>query len=180
MKKYFLFLFLISNISHSQNEFEVTKKIDSISKINGKNAISDGVIEIRNKRNRAIGSGGESYKIFLNYSDEKYFATLSKEEKKKYQRKHELIKGNHHQVIHYKNSYSENIYSDFYYQNNKLFYIKIKIIRSKKGKNDEIEYFEYTTKELEESKAIKNEFLFDVQSWVIEKNKRILDLYNFD
>lgn len=182
MKKIVLLLILFSQNLFSQNEYKLINEIDSICNINGKNTISDGVIEVKNKKKKIIGSGGFSIETFLKYSDEEIFNKLSKEEKKKYNREKysELIKGYHHQVISYKHSYTENIYSQFYYQNNELFYFKIKIIRTEKNKTGETQNFEYSMKELEESKSIKNVFLFDVQSWVREKNKEILDLNSLD
>jgi hypothetical protein len=182
MKKFILLLILISQNLFSQNEPLLITEIDSICNINGKSAISEGIIEVKNKNQKNIGTGGFSIKTFLKYTDNEIFNKLSKEEKKKYNReKHsELIKGYHHQGIHYKDSYTENIHSQFYYQNNNLFYFKIRIIRTEKNKADEIQNFEYSIKELEESKSIKNVFLFDVPSWVREKNKEILQLNNLD
>lgn len=182
MNKIALLLILISQYIFSQKHDKLINKIDSICNINGKNTISDGVIEVKNKKKKIIGSGGFSIETFLKNSDEEIFNKLSKEEKKKYNReKHsELIKGYHHQGIHYKHSYTENIYSQFYYQNNELFYFKIKIIRYEKNKEEETQNFEYSIKELEKSKSIKNVFLFDIKSWVREKNNEILELNSID
>lgn len=187
MKNYFIFIILFSSFCFSQNDLELANKIDSIIKNNefSRYGISEGLInstkEIFSKKGKNTkinkGSGGFSISLFVNYTDDNYFNSLSTEEKKKYNRKFELIKGKYHQVIHYENSYTQNIYSDFYYDDKQLFYVKIKIIISKKGKVDKTEEFGYSIKELEESKVFKNEFLFDTKSWVREKNEEILKFY---
>ncbi|MFK7004569.1 hypothetical protein BWK63_09025 [Flavobacterium covae] len=184
---HFLLILFITKFCYSQSENELIKKIDSIAEIKGKYGISEGsinsTIEIvpskKNKKSKIFnGQGGHSTTTYINYLDEEYYKTLSNEQKRKYIRKFELIKGKYHQAISYENSYNENIWSEFYYQNNQLFYIKIKTIRNEANKKDEIEYFEYSIEKLQDAKSIKNKFLFDVQSWIKEKNQEILKFFN--
>lgn len=161
-------------------EFKLTQKFDSISAVNGRYGIKEGKIETKNRKGRILGRGGFSYQIFVNYTDDEFYANLSKNEKQKYSRKSELIKGYFHQVIHNTNSFTENIYSDFYYQNNELIYVKIKIIRSENEKKDQIQSFSYNLKRdnIENEKYLKNEFLFEYRSFIREKNNEILNFYN--
>ncbi|HKX87243.1 MAG TPA: hypothetical protein VJL37_11265 [Flavobacterium sp.] len=181
MKKILLLLLIISqNLFSQDHEFKLSQKIDSIATINGRYGISEGKIETKNRKGIILGTGGFSYQTFVNYTDNEVYENLSRVEKQKHRRKSELVKGHFHQVLHNTNSYTENIDSDFYYQNNELIYVKIKIIRSKKEKKDQIQYFEYNLKRdnIENEKYLKNEFLFEYRSFIREKNKKIVDLYN--
>lgn len=188
MKKIILLL-IITNFCFSQNKdnFKFSaKQIDSLSMLNGSYSRVVGRIEsnIEKKKKRKIsniiGTGGFSIQTYLYHYNEPEYNRLSKIEKRKYnfEKYSKLIKGYHHQVFHYKNSYSENIDSEFYYQDLELFYFKIKIIRSQKNEKDKTETFEYNMKEFNESKSIKNEFMFELKTWVKEKNKQILKVYN--
>jgi hypothetical protein len=181
MKKTLLLLLIISQNLFSQDaEFKLSQKIDSIATINGRYDISEGKIETKNKKGKILSEGRFSYQTFVNYTDNEVYENLSRVEKQKYKRKSELVKGYFHQVQHNLNSYTENIYSDFYYQNNELIYVKIKIIRSEKETKDQIQYFEYNLKRdnIENEKYLKNEFLFEYRSFIREQNKKIVDLYN--
>ena len=87
MTKILLMLILINQNLFSQNESKLIIEIDSICGVNSKDVVSDGVIEVKNKRNKIIGSGGFSIQTFLKYSDEETYNKLSNEKKKKYNRK---------------------------------------------------------------------------------------------
>jgi hypothetical protein len=188
MRKLFLILAFATTFCFSQNKENIeftTKQIDSICELNGSYGNSDGRIELTietKKRKKVIvknGTGGYSITTYLyNFNQQEYYS-LSKTEKQKYdfEKYSSLIKGNYHQVIHYGNSYSENINGEFYYFNSKLNYVKIKIIRTENNKEDQFQIFNYTISELNDSKSIKNVFLFEVKSWVKEKNNEILEFY---
>jgi hypothetical protein len=188
MRKLFLIFVFTTTFCFSQNKENIefsTKQIDSICERNGSYGNSDGKIELpieTKKRKKVItknGTGGYSITTYLHHYNENKYNELSKIEKRKYdfEKYSSLIKGNYHQVIHYHNSYSENINGEFYYFNNLLTYVKIKIIRNEKNKEDQFQTFNYSISELNNSKSIKNVFLFEVKSWVKEKNNEILEFY---
>ncbi len=169
----------------SNKRYFTIKEIDSICLKNGSpNIISEGKIESKvensNKSNVVIGNGGFSNKIYLYHFNEAKYNTLTNIEKRKYDfdQYSSLIKGEYHEGINYRNSYSENIYGEFYYLNDLLFFIKIKIIRTEKNKEDISQIFNFSVSELNDSKSIKNIFLFEVKSWVKKRNDEILKIYN--
>lgn len=178
--KAILFLLLTASFSFSQNREFSIKETDSICSLGNAYGHSDGKITIHNKKKEFIGNGGFSLATYQYHPDHEKFGILSAKEKRAYdlQKNAVLIKANYHKAVHYKNSYTENVYSEFYYRSNKPFYIRIKILRTEKNKPDLTEHFEYTKEELNNAKSIKNILLFDVQAWVREKNKEILDFYN--
>jgi len=119
MSNYFLFILLFSTLCFSQDDFELTKQIDSLI-VNNKNSrygISEGSIKSEsetithnsNNATKVNGSGGFSTTTYIKYLDENYYISLSKEEKKNYKMKFEIIKSKNHTVINYKNCFSENI-----------------------------------------------------------------------
>lgn len=172
--------FLITISCYSQSKEFTIKEIDSICSLKKASSHSYGVIEIHNDKNKVIGSGGTGIATYSYNFDQEKINNLSSKEIKTYdlEKNIVLIKADYHQAIYYKNSYTENVYSEFYYQNNALFNIRIKVIRTEKNKKEHTELFEYTIEELNEAKSIKNILLFDVQAWVRDKNKEILDFYN--
>lgn len=180
MKTILFFLLLAGSFSFSQNREFPVKEIDSICALGNAYGHSDGKINIHNQAKKLIGNGGFSIATYQYHPDQEKFNTLSIKEKRTYdlQKNAVLIKANYHQAIHYKNSYTENVDSEFYYGNKGLFHIRIKVVQTQKNKPDLAEYFEYTMEELNNAKSIKNILLFDVQVWVREKNKAILDFYN--
>lgn len=174
------------NIKIDTNKREFTiKEIDSICLKNGSaNIVSEGKIERKienlNKSNVVIGNGGFSNKIYLYHFDEAKYNALTNIEKRKYDfnQYSRLIKGEYHEGVNYKKSYSENIYGEFYYLNDLLFYIKVKIIRTEKNKEEISQIFNFSISELNNSKSIKNIFLFEVKSWIKKRNNEILEIYN--
>lgn len=173
--KYFIILLFITS-SFSQKTELTVKQIDSICNFDDwdktTKSILEGIINVSDKRKKIIGEGGFSISLYSKYTDEKYFDSLTNNEKRKYIRKKEFIKGVHHQVIHYKNSFTENRYTELYYKNQELSYIKLKFVRTE-NKEDKILNFEFSKEELDNLKSIKNEFLFEVKPWIIEKNNEI-------
>ncbi|WP_123922086.1 hypothetical protein [Flavobacterium sp. LM4] len=194
MKNLFLFIVHFATmVCFSQNvkidsikQF-TTNEIDSICKKNGRDIISEGristSIESKIKRNQTKilnGSGGFSYKLYVNHFNKENYDKLSKIEKRKYDfdKYSDLIKGDYHQAIHYENSYSENIYGEFYYFKTSLFYVKIKVIRTENNKEDISETFNLSLSELNDAKVLKNIFLMDLKGFVNEKNNELIKIYN--
>lgn len=194
MRKLFLIMFhfttvicISQNVKIDSNKQFTTNQIDSICEKNGRSIISEGKIDatvenkVKKHKIRILnGSGGFSYSLYLNHFNEQQYNTLSNIEKRKYDfdKYSNLIKGKYHQVIHYENSYSENIYGEFYYFETSLFYVKIKIIRTENNKKDISEIFNLSLSELNDSKVLKNIFLMDIKSWINEKNNEIIKIYN--
>jgi uncharacterized protein with NRDE domain len=189
---FFILIHLTAAICISQNtnsdsdkEFTI-HEIDSICDKNGRYIISEGKIgatlEIKKKKQKTKilnGSGGFSYNLYQHHFNEDNYNALSQIEQRKYKfdKYTNLIKGEYHQVIHYENAYSENIYGEFYYFKKSLFYVKIKIIKSEKNKKDISETFTSSITELDNSKEIKSSFI-DIKKWVKEENDKILKIYN--
>ncbi|MFN3754993.1 hypothetical protein [Flavobacterium sp.] len=155
------------------------KEIDSICESNGRYGVANGVIKIENKKKEKNGSGSSSLTTYLNYYNQEQYNSLSREEKRRYNREKdsELIKGIYFQSIAY-SSYTENVFSEFYYFNNEFFFVKIKVEQIEKNGKTQVEIFHLTYKEYIESKSIKNILSFEVQSWIREKNLEILKFHN--
>lgn len=162
MKNYFLFLILFSTFCFSQNDtIQKINKIDSIclKKAPSKQYIFS--IDKKYKLYNGYSSGiGKSNIIF-------YFDTKVKQK---------LIKVIYNESIKYINGMIEKRTGNFYYLNDKLIYIKIKVKQITKSEilNDE---FNYSFDELSKTKSLKNLLLFDVFPWVKAKNQEILNLY---
>lgn len=143
---------------------------------------TEAILEIKAKRQKTKilnGSGGFSYNLYQHHFNEEKYNALSKIEQRKYNfdKYTNLIKGKYHQAIHYENTYSENIYGEFYYFKTSLFYVKIRIIKSENNKEDISETFSLSLAELDDPKEMKSSFI-NVKSWVNEKNNEILKIYN--
>ncbi|MBF4515387.1 hypothetical protein IRZ71_03500 [Flavobacterium sp. ANB] len=184
---YFTVTICISqNTDPNSNKQFTIHEIDSISEKNGRYIISEGKIgatlEIKEKRKKTKilnGSGGFSYDLYQHHFNEEKYNALSQIEQRRYNfdKYTNLIKGEFHQGIHYENAYTENIYGEFYYFKTSLFYVKIRIIKSEKNKEDISETFSLSLAELDDPKEIKSSFI-NVKSWVNEKNNEILKIYN--
>jgi hypothetical protein len=87
-----------------------------------------------------------------------------------------LIKADYHQTINYKNSYLETIFTEYYYYQNEVFYLKIEITLKENGKETIINY-NFNKLELDDDKEIKNIFLIDLKKLIKEKNNTILEFY---
>lgn len=174
MKK-ILFFLLFANFCFSQDNELSVSEIDSICKANGRYAIADAKIKVENKKNEIIGSGGSSTKTYLNYYNQEYYNSLSREEKKRYNREKdsELIRADYTENISYKNSNQENIFAQFYYYKDQLFHLKLKI-----KKNDIVLNFSLNQTEIENEKEVKNELGLELKKWIIEKNLEILNFHN--
>ena len=163
------------NFCYSQNEKLSISKIDSICNANGTYGRMKGDINVKNEKNEIIGFGESSIKTYLNYYNQEYYNNLTREEKKRYNKEKdsELIKANFSQNILYYNNNQENIFAEFYYHKNKLFYLKLRITK------DDIVY-NYTLNEsdIESEKEIKNELGLELKKWIIEKNLKILKFHN--
>jgi len=181
MKKVlFFFITLITTcLAFSQDKVLSVKEIDSICDSYGRYGVADGIIKIENKKKEKIGAGRYSLTTYLNYYNQEHYNSLSREEKKRYNREKdsELIKGIYFQSIAY-SSYTENIFSEFYYFNNEFFFVKIKVEQIDKNGKTQVENFNLTYQDYTESKSIKNPLLFEVQSWIRKKNFEILKFYN--
>ncbi len=179
MKSIISFL-LFSIACFSQNEIsDYIKKTDSICKVNGSYGNSDGKISIKNKKGKIVGNGRFGIATYLNFSNNNYYNSLSDTEKKKYKRENsELIKSSYTETIKYIDGSFMNVYGEFYYQNNSLFYVSVKVSQSDKIKKVETETFGLSSEDIKEGKPIKNLLLFDVQHWSHEKNIAILEFYN--
>jgi hypothetical protein len=195
MKNFLLIIIgMSSTICISQNDKKdlknrefTTHEIDSIC-TNGQNngkIISEGVIrgEMQisgSKKTKLIsGNGGFSYTLYPFHYNEAYYNTLTNKEQNKYNfdKNSRLIKGEYHNGIAYKNSYREVINSEFYYFNDSLFHVKIKIERTQKNKQDQSEIFDLNISDLNDPKPIKNIFLMEIKSWINEQNNKIIDIY---
>jgi hypothetical protein len=174
MKK-ILFFLLFANFCFSQDNKLSISEIDSICSANGEYGIADGKIKIENEKNEVIGFGGSSIKTYLNYFNQEYYNKLSREEKKRYNKEKdsEIIRADYSEGISYKNSNQENIFAQFYYHKDQLFYLKLKI-----KKNDTVLYFSLNQIEIENEKEIKNELGLELKKWIIEKNLEILNFHN--
>jgi len=163
---------LFVNFCFSQNERLSISKIDSICEANGTYGTTESDIKVSNE---IIGSGGSSTKTYLNYYNQEYYNSLSREEKKRYNKEKdsELIKANFSQNILYYNNIQESIFGEFYYYKNQLFYLKLKIT-----KNDIVYNYILNESELESEKEIKNELGLELKKWINEKNLEILKFYN--
>lgn len=186
MKNLFLFVIYFTtaicasqNVKFDPNKQFTTNEIDSICLKNGSYGNSDSSIEVKNKRKKTIGYGGSSITTYCCNLDQEIINNLSISEKKKYdfEKNSILIKANFHQTIHYKNSYSETIFVEYYYYNNEIFYVKIDITRKENKKETTINY-NLDKSELDNGKEIKNIFLIDIKKIIVEKNNEILEFYN--
>ncbi|PXY47182.1 hypothetical protein [Flavobacterium hydrophilum] len=183
MKDLFLIIvFFITTICISQNvkvdsvkQF-TTNEIDSICKINGKEYISEGKIipkmGSKSKKNKIVknGNGSFSYSFYINHLNKEKYNSLSNKNS-------ELIKVCYKEKISYKSSLCEVIDAQFYYSNDSLNYIKLKLIRTE-NKKDTSGEFNISISELNETKAIRNDMLFDYKHWIIKKNEEIIKIYN--
>ncbi len=194
MRNLFLFFahFVITicisqNLKIDSNKQFTINQIDSISAKNGHGFISDGVIRIETetevdkiKTKFLSARGGYSYSFYLHHFNEENYNLLSNIEKRKYnfEKYSNLIKGQYHESIHYLNSYSDNITGEFYYFDTKLFYVKIKIIRTENNKKDISETYNYSIAELNNLKETQTLSSFELKSWVATKNDQIIKYYN--
>jgi hypothetical protein len=177
---------ICQNIKIDSNKQFTVNEIDSICAKKGHGFISDGVIRLETeteidkiKTKFLSGSGGYSYRFYLNHFNEENYNLLSNIEKRKYDfdKYTNLIKGEYHQSIHYLNSYSEVVTGEFYYFETTLFYVKIKIIRTEDNKKDILETYNYSIAELNNSKEMQT-ISFELKSWVNTKNEQIIKYYN--
>lgn len=192
----FILAFILFSTAHciSQNDVLNLKnreftihEIDSICEKNGHGFISDGVIRIETetevdkiKTKFLSARGGYSYSFYLHHFNEDNYNLLSNIEKRRYNfdKYSNLIKGQYHESIHYLNSYSDDITGEFYYFDTKLFYVKIKIIRTEDNKKDISETYNYSIAELNNLKETQTLSSFELKSWVAEKNNQIIKYYN--
>ncbi|QLC65146.1 hypothetical protein LPB248_02285 [Flavobacterium sp. LPB0248] len=175
------------NTKIDSDQLFTTQQIDSICEKNNRSIISEGstnvILETKTKKEKPVisnGRGGFSYQLYLNHFNEENYNALSNAEKRKYNidKYSNLIKGLYHQSIHFENSYSENIYGEFYYFKTTLFYAKIKIERIEKNKENISEIFNLSIADLNDPRPIKNVFLKDIKKMIEEKNKKIIEIYN--
>jgi hypothetical protein len=172
--------FLFTSFCFSQNkEYSVTQ-IDSIVRLNGSYGTADGTTVLKNKHGKLIGSGGFSIEAYLNYFNQAYYDSLTNLEKRKYNRQKdsELIKGSYIYHVNYKAGGFQTIVSEFYYRNKLLLFAKVNVTQKNKSGREETQEFELTSDQINEGKPIKNVLLFDVQSWIHEKNSIVLQFYN--
>lgn len=163
------------NFCFSQGKELSVFQIDSICLVNGRYGIADAKIKIENEKNEIIGSGGSSIKTYLNYYNQEYYNNLTREEKKRFikEKDSELIRADYNENISYRNSNQENIFAQFYYYKNQLFYLKLKI-----KKNDIVLNFSLNQTEIEDEKEVDNELGLELKKWITEKNLEILKFYN--
>ena len=176
MNKIFI-LILFSTFSFGQNKILSIKEIDSICLKKGKYAISEGTTKVQ-QNNKNIGSGGFSISFYINHYNEENYNNLSREEKRHYdiEKNSELIKGEFSSGNVYNNGDIEKYKGHFYYYDSKLFFVKVNVLKKEKG-IEQLEEFNLTENDIKEGKPFKNSLLFDVQSWVKEKNIEILQFY---
>ncbi|WP_276979753.1 hypothetical protein, partial [Flavobacterium filum] len=132
-------------------------------------------IKINNEKKKLIGSGRFSIKTYLNYYNQEYYNNLSREEKKRYNREKdsELIRADYNENISYDDNKPESIFAQFYYYKNQLFCLKLKI-----SKNEKVLNFLLNQSEIESEKKIKNELGLELNNWIIEKSREILEFHN--
>nr|WP_315153751.1 hypothetical protein [uncultured Flavobacterium sp.] len=166
------------NVKIDSNRQFTIREIDSLCLRNGSYGNSDSSIEVTNKRKKIIGRGGSSISTYIHHLDEEIINNLSISEKKKYdfEKNSILIKADYHQTINYINSYSETIFTEYYYYQNEVVNLKIEIIRKENGKETTINY-NLNKLELDDDKEIKNIFLIDLKKLIKEKNNTILEFY---
>lgn len=137
-------------------------------------------IESSNETKVIKGIDGFSYTIYPFHFDKTYYETLTNKEKNKYRfdKNSRLIKGEYHSDITYENSTGQGIKGEFYYYNDALFHVKIKLRKTDENKKDTVEVFDLSTTELNNSKSIENILSIDLKSWINNESNKIIEIYN--
>jgi len=160
MNNHFLLLILFSSFCFSQND--TIKKINRIDSLYAKavpyktyNITINKAYNLHNGYSSGIGKSNLS--LYCNNENKVIL----------------LTKAIYNEHIQYKNGMIEKRTGHFYYINNELFFIKIKVKQIKKNETIQDE-FNYSFDELLKTKSLKNLLLFNVLPWVREKNQEIL------
>jgi hypothetical protein len=153
-------------VNLKNREFTI-HEIDSIctNDINSRSYISDGKtsgeIKIESSKETEIikGIGGFSYEIYAFHFNKANYNTLTIKEQNKYNfyQNSRLIKGIYHSRIGYENFYGEDITGEFYYFKDKLFHVKIKLVKTE-NKKDNTQILDLNIAELNNLKPYKISF----------------------
>lgn len=181
-KAFLLVLFPILGLAQknkAEHPFTVIQ-IDSIAEKYGRELITDGRINVTEKDNKFTGVGGFSYQTYVYNPDLDKWKELPSAEKRKFNLKKNqtLIKGKYHQVTHFEGSSknnSEEITAEFYYNTNKLFFVKI-TERTYKAE-EELNSYTYLVKY---SDVTSCTLAPELSKWIEEHNTAILNYYKRD
>lgn len=172
MKKLLLLIFLpiisFGQIKTESTIFSLTQ-IDSIAEKTRKNLQASGLISIKQKRKiigvKTIAKGGFFYAL--------YYHTPEQIHNKETENIDLLIKAKYGEYLLYKDKHTEDLFAEFYYQNNFLFFVRLE--QKSVIENIIQEYvYEIDMTQSIDSK-IKEHFTFDIEKWILDKSNEFQD-----
>lgn len=174
MKKVYLLIFFFYLINYAQEKHTQTRysiiQIDSIADKNGNSLFdSTGSITVTKKRwlfgKKDIGKGG--------FSDSKFFKLPSQSERKLRINPPLLLKASYRQSVKYKDGHQEIFIAEYYYADKIPFFVRL--TKQLKEGNTLLRENIYSINNINEiDKTVMDNFDFDIQKWIIEKNEKYI------